>query len=348
MRLLILTAVGLACALTGGAHAQGPEPAPPAPDAQAPPAADGALPPAEGEAEAVPAPEGSAQLPPAAEPQTLERALKHFRQGVAFADAGDCSAAIAEFEAAYELVERASALYNIAQCQERLFRYDLAIRDYERYLEKAPADATDRPAVEGALRTLRNLLGIVEVKSNVQAEVWIDDRLAGEAPGEVFAPAGGHTLELRAEGYIPARSEVRVIGQQRVQVELTLVKARTTVHVTETAGLDPIVFWSGVGATVVVAGIGGVFALRVKSLRDDALQLPPVHPDRTERRKEVEDAELLADIFFGSALVLGVGTTVVAFLTDWQQKGSGPKKPAVDIEAALMPGGGALAVGGRF
>jgi hypothetical protein len=39
---------------------------------------------------------------------------------------------------------------------------------------------------------------------------------------------------------------------------------------------------------------------------------------------------------------------VVAFLTHWQQKGSGPKKPAVDLEAALMPGGVALAVGRRF
>jgi tetratricopeptide (TPR) repeat protein len=190
--------VAIACALgvfVANANAQAPS-------------AEPILEPAGPAAPAAPAAEPTAPVAisdePAAEPAVLEEARGHFRQGMAFAEAGNCGAAIQEFEAAYALVMRASALYNIAQCEERLFRYDLAIRYYERYLQEADPDAEDRSAVQAALGTLRNLLGVVHITSNVKAQVWIDDRLAGEAPGDVYVPAGGHSLELRADGFMAA------------------------------------------------------------------------------------------------------------------------------------------------
>jgi hypothetical protein len=284
----------------------------------------------------------------AARPEVVEEARKHFRQGVAFADSGNCDAAIAEFEAAYKLVARANALYNIAQCEERLFRYDLAIAYYERYLKEATADAPDRPAVEAALKTLHNLLGVVHVESNVKAEVWIDDRLAGESPGVVYVPAGGHSLELRAEGFIPKRTEVKLVGRQEVLVRLKLERAQKTVRVTETTGLSPTLFWVGATATVVTAGIGGFFALRVSSLHGDAEQIEPVHPDRKQARADIEDAELIADVFFGSALVLGIGTTIVGFMTEWEEPPAPSKEAAWTVTPAARPDGGALLVRGAF
>jgi tetratricopeptide (TPR) repeat protein len=292
--------------------------------------------------------------PPAAEVETPEvvEARQHFRQGVAYADSGNCSAAIVEFEAAYKLVPRPNALYNIAQCQERLFRYDLAIEFYERYLQEAPAEAVDRPAVEAALRTLHNLLGVLHVKSNVAGEVWIDDRLAGNAPGDVFVPAGGHAVELRAPGYIPERTEVRLVGRQEVPLAFELVKAQTTVRVTETTGLDPTLFWIGAGATAVTAGVGGFFALRALSLHDEALELPEVHPDRSEKRADVEDAEITADIFFASSALLAVGTTIVFFVTDWSGAAS-DSEPAsasaqLSVVPVLAPRAFGVALGGRL
>lgn len=263
--------------------------------------------------------------PIAADPQVLEEARAHFKQGVAFADAGNCNGAIGEFLAAYQLIPRANALYNVAQCQERLFRYDLAIQYYKRYLDEAEADAPDRTAVEAALRTLGNLLATLHVHSNVKAEVWVDDRMAGEAPGDVLVPAGGHSVELRAEGFIPARTEVRVVGREEVGVELKLVKARTTVRVTETTGLHPALFWSGAAATLISASIGTYFAVRVGQLHSEGLDLPARHPDRQQYQDDTESAQLTADIFFGTAAVLGVATTVVAFVTEWDDEA--PPKP---------------------
>jgi tetratricopeptide (TPR) repeat protein len=300
-------------------------------------------------AQPAPAPDAPAaptQTPDAeaGDPAALDSARQHFKQGVAFAEAGNCSAAIVEFEAAYKIVPRPNALYNAAQCQERLFRYDLAIRDYQRYLREAPADAPDRPAVEGALKTLGNLLGILHVRSNVPAEVWIDDRLAGEAPGDVFVPAGGHTIELRAEGYIPTRSELRLVGRQELALAFELIKAQTTVQVTETTGLHPTLFWIGAGATAVTAAIGGFFALRVSSLHDEALELPAPHPDRTQKREDVEDAELTADVFFASAALLAVGTTIVFFVTDWDA-GERPGYDRPRARLRIAPALGAQAAG---
>lgn len=334
------------------------------PPAETPPAETSpaeASPPADGSQEGTPpvAPEtGPATGPQSAPPEPavdpkLEEAKRHFRQALAFAKTGDCRGAIAEFQAAYDLVPRPNALYNIAGCQERLFRYDLAIEFYERYLAEAPANAPDRAATDAALKTLRNLLGIVHVKSNVPAEVWIDDHLSGQAPGDVFVPAGGHMLELRADGYIPKRAEIKLVGRQEIDVDLTLEQAQTTIEVTETTGLDPTLFYAGLSGTVVTAVVGTIFAFRVQDLHADAEALPAVHPDRRQAKKDVQDAELIADIFFGATAVLAIGTTIVYFITDWD----GAERPPADGAAAeqeitvrpvLGPSAAGISVGGSL
>ena len=192
---------------------------------------------------------------------------------------------------------------------------------------------------------MRNLLGTVHVESNVAAEVWVDDRLAGAAPGDVLVPSGGHTLELRAEGYLPSRSEVRLVGGQRVEARFALTKGQTTVQVTETTGIEPTFFWIGAGATVLSAGIGGYFALHVVSLHDDAEKLAPVDPRRTKARAQIKDAGLTADIFFASAALLAVGTTVLAFVTDWEGK---EQRPALEVAPRASRDGFGLSVGGTL
>ncbi len=255
-----------------------------------------------------------------ASPEVLEKAKQHFKQGVAFAASGNCDGAVVEFEAAYHIIPRPNALYNIAQCEERLFRYDLAISFYERYLKEARADAEDRPAVEAALKTLGNLLGVLHLKSNVKAEVWIDDRLGGQAPGDVYVPAGGHSIEVRAEGFLPKRLEVRLVGHEEVTVAVTLEKAQTTVNLTETTGISPTLFWIGASASLISVSVGTVFALHVSSLNDQVKHTPPVSTEQTRLGTKMRSAELTADIFFGSAVVLAIGTTIVGFMTEWTER----------------------------
>ncbi|HJL31096.1 MAG TPA: PEGA domain-containing protein, partial [Polyangiaceae bacterium LLY-WYZ-15_(1-7)] len=276
-----------------------------------------------------------------AEDPRFAEARERFRQGVELAREGNCEGALAELRASLRLVERPNTLFNMARCHEELFRYDLAVETYERYLEIAPEDAEDRAAVEATMRSLRNLLGTIVVASNVPAEVWIGERVVGEAPGEVLVPGGRHALELRAEGYVPTRREVEVAGRERVEVRLELEQAQvnvtnvenTTVEVTEEGGAPPAVFYTGVALTAAAALVGAAFGGRALALRGETEDLPPLDRERIEAgNAETADAALLADVFFGVAGAFAVTTLVLFFLTDFD--GDADERAEADAEAA--------------
>lgn len=124
-------------------------------------------------------------------------------------------------------------------------------------------------------------------------------------------------------------------------------------HDAHTAGLHPTLFWIGAGATAVTAAVGGLFALRAVALQEDALALPAVHPDRTQRRGDVEDAEITADIFFASAALLAAGTTIVLLVTDWDARADAdtdvePLDREVHFSPAVGPDSAGLIIGGRL
>lgn len=352
MRARRIAAVALVWGIAGGALAQEPSPEAGLPGPE-PEAASG-----EGNEETSAAQDdGSAdestESEPAEDPRLAE-ARERFRQGVMLARAGNCEGALAELRASLALVERPNTLYNMARCYEELFRYDLAVQTYERYLNVAPSDAPDRPAVEATMRQLRMLLGTVVVRSNVPAEVWIGERVVGEAPGEVLVPGGHHALELRAPGHVPERREVDVAGRQRVEVDVTLHEAQitnvteehTTIAVTEEGGAPPAVFYSALGATAAAAVVGAGFGLRAMGSRRDARDASPYDLAAIEAANdETARAALLADVFFGVAGALGVTTLVLYFLTDFD--GDSDER-AVSPEVAIGSGGARLSLRGRF
>ncbi|MCA9602525.1 MAG: PEGA domain-containing protein, partial [Myxococcales bacterium] len=254
-----------------------------------------------------------------------------------------------------------NTLFNIAQCHEQLFRYDLAVEVYERFLREAPPDDPDRMSVENAMRTLRNLLGTIEIESNAEAEVWLGDRLIGRAPGKVLVPGGRHALELRSEGWIPARKQVDVAGQQTVHVAITLEKAEQTIQQTieqnyavtkveriEDKGISPVFFIAGAAAAVGCAVAGTIFGLDAQSTSDDAKKVDARLP-RDSYADDIQKSALAADIFFISAGVLAAGTVVLFFLTDW---GGDEEPPAststVSIAPVFGPNSAGLSIGGAL
>jgi hypothetical protein len=298
--------------------------------------------------------ETSAATPPS--DATLEEARSRFVQGLALARAGNCEGAVAEFRASIALAERPNTLFNLARCEEELFRYDLAVASYERYLAVAPADAPDRPSVEATMRSLRNLLGTIAISVNVPAEVWLGDRLVGEAPGEVLVPGGSHTLEVRRDGSLPVRRQVELAARQRVTIEVVLEQAQQTTvqnvqnvqNVTvEDRGLEPTVFWGGVGVTAGVAVVGFGLAGRAMALRNDADALDPLDaPGRREARDDVHRASVVADVLFGTAGALAVGTVVIGLMTDFGDEDASAS--TVVVMPVRMQDGFGLSATGRF
>ncbi len=257
-----------------------------------------------------------------------EEARSRFRQGLVLARGGDCGAALAEFEASYRLVPRPNTLFNMAQCEERLHRYDLAVQQYEEYLGVAPPEAEDRDTVMATLESLRGLLGTIHVEVNTPADVWLGDRIVGVAPGDVLVPGGRHALELRATGYLPERREVEVAARQRMELSVTLTTAETHIenttienttieetHVTiERPPVPLAVFATGVTLTALTA-IGGLAAgVNALVTHDQVAARDPRLPRDTSG---IRDSALAADVLYVTAGVLAVGTIVLGVLTDF-------------------------------
>ncbi len=264
---------------------------------------------------------------PSTEDPEKAEAKQRFLQGVALAKAGNCEGAISELRASYAIVARTNTLFNIAHCHEELFQYTLAIEAYEKFLKIAEAQDPDRARVEATIRSLRNLLGTLQIQSNVPAEVWLGDRKIGQAPGEVLIPGGRHVVELRADGYLASREEVEIAGRESVALDFTLIVAQKKVTITKikSRGIEPIYFWGGTIVTGAVLAGGVFFGLRAKLEDGSARDIDPRLP-RDQEQDDIENLANIADVLFIGAGALAVGTTVTFFLTDWGSSERGKEK----------------------
>ena len=98
---------------------------------------------------------GSARAATAQEDKTTERARIHLKAAIAYYDEARYEDASREMEAAYSLKPLPDLQYNLAQCYERLGRYNDAAKAYETYLQGNPT-APDRKLVETRIGNLKD------------------------------------------------------------------------------------------------------------------------------------------------------------------------------------------------
>lgn len=287
----------------------------------------------------------------AQDPPNVVQARELLARGNLLLEQGNFDAALTEFQQAYDVVGdhpvRYVILFNIGKAHERMFRYDLALEYYHRYLNEGGPQAEDRASVEATIQTLEGLLATLVISVNVgQAEVWVDDRQVGTAPGRIRIPGGRHVVELRATGYTSAQQEVQVPARTEQPMNFVLEELAE-----EYRGLTPIVFWSTAGAGVAAFAIGGVFGILAVAKRgdvDDQLADPVAMFDGgrlEEQRASIQDLALIADIFFIGGAVLGVGALVLAFLTDW---GGAPEEQPVVVAPTASSDEFGLSIAGAF
>jgi len=250
-----------------------------------------------------------------AAPAAAQTTEQRIAGGEALFEAANYDAALAEFEAVYGGTEgdpyRYVLLWNIGQCHERLFRYDLALEYYRRYLEEGGPEAEDRATVEATMRALEGLLATVRVTVNVpEAEIWLDGRRIGTAPGEVRVPGGRHELEVRADGYVPATTEIQIAARQSTDVALELQVVSTY------RGVDSWLFWSSTG---VALAAGAVFAILggLAELENDRVEAMDEDRRLQSDLDHIQRLSIGADIALGSAALFATTAVVLAFLTDW-------------------------------
>jgi len=262
-------------------------------------------------------------------PETLE-ARERNASGEAFFEGENYESALVEFERVYELLDGSTSryivLFNIGQCHERLFRYDRAIEYYERYLVDGGPGAEDRATVDATIRALESLLGTVDVTANVPSgELWIDNRDVGLFDAEhheFHVPSGGHTIEIRAEGFVPAQVEVHVLARARTSAALTLGE------LSDYQGLEPWLFWTsaGVGAAALIVGtVFGAIAFTQNSDANALCMNPECRPASSAAWEyntlalvaSIRSNVLVADVLYGVGGLFAVAALTLAFLTDW-------------------------------
>lgn len=267
---------------------------------------------------------------------------------------GNYDAALTEFEQAYATMTghpaRNYVLFNVGKCQEKLYRYDAAIRSYRTYLENSGDGAEDKGAVEAKIELLEGLLGTLKVQVIAKKgapppeyELWVDGRLLEGSPESFMIPGGNHQVEVRAVGFevenkgvqVPARSEKSLV------FELTPLAK-------EYRGLSNAYFWTAAGLAGAAGVVGGAFGVLTVSKKSELKQAPPetITQDDADGLK---NRALVADVFFVGAGVCATTAVILAFMTDWS--GESDEKGPLQIEEVGItptPGGGFLGLRGAF
>ena len=177
---------------------------------------------------AAPNPAASAAEPESPDSAALARARRHFDNGIKLFQDENYAAALAEFEATYELKPGASSLQNIALCQKALFRYADAAASLARLLEHHANELseTERQNVQAAMQELSALTRRVLLRVfPALASVSIDGKpLSARARRQgVALNVGEHQLTASAPGYASQTLSVRVpSGQEPAIIELKL------------------------------------------------------------------------------------------------------------------------------
>jgi hypothetical protein len=217
----------------------------------------------------------------------------------------------------------------MALCQERMFRYDLALDLYDRYLREAGPRAQGRASALAAVELLHRLLVTLDIEVNVSAEVWVSSRLVGHAPGRIHVPAGQLVVELRAPLHESVRQEVALSAGESRLLRFSLTRLARDNR------LSPACFWVSAGLTAVALGTGiaaGVAAVASHASAEDRRLQSPYLNTRVDEAA-IRHASVVADVSFITAGLFAVGSVILYFVTDFRTAPDGP-----DLAVAIAPG----------
>lgn len=149
----------------------------------------------------------------AQENSNREEARRLFLEGVEHFRGEDYPAALASFEASYQIRESKTVLYNIAMCQQALFRFPEAIDNFEIYLRRwsSQIDPERQQEVRSRIEQMQSRLFLLTIEVSVEgAEVLVDGISRGRSPldAPIRLGLGSHRVEARLDGYSPATLEV--------------------------------------------------------------------------------------------------------------------------------------------
>jgi len=162
---------------------------------------------------------------PASAGSREQEAAAHYGQGLELFKAGDMPLALKEFEAAYALVPRYEALFNIAVAHRMLGHYAAAYNGFTHYLSEGGErlSAERRQQVADELHELDRFVAHVTVTvEGPPAKIELDrQELSGSTPLKLYLDAGRHEFRAKRPG-----SQDALLSQALVAGETTTLLLR--------------------------------------------------------------------------------------------------------------------------
>ena len=263
-----------------------------------------------------------------------------FQRGVKLYEDQDYTAALAEFQAAYRVINgtRYEVLFNIGVTQKKLFRYGEAVRTLRMYLQrggdKVPPDRKD--LVERELAEIKALVAEVSVEvEGLPANIEVDGEAVAQTPLQepLLLRSGHHTIVAKRDGFEDESRQIDVVSSSKVNVSMRMhekievsTEAKLTVRSKppgadialdgKTVGKDP---WTGSvtpGGHEVVGLLQGYQKARLEVLLNPAqerellLELTPI----PKKKPIYKRAALWVPVAIGAA-VIATGITLAVVFT---------------------------------
>lgn len=300
-----------------------------------------------------------------AETEEQSLARQRYARGEQLFSEGDYVAALEEFRAAYRTSPHPVVLTSEAACLERLGQHRAAAELYERYLADRP-EAPNRAEIESRLDRIRAMPGEVRVTAQpAGARLTVDGAARSEpTPATLELAPGRHVLSFEAPGRRPATRELEVDYATSTSVDVALEAApeEPAEEAASAAGAEAPAAPSGntlpavaatprrslllpawlVGGAAALCALTGVISGSL-ALAQEADFRRAVEAGR-DREELVAMADagvseaLVADVFYGAAVALGV-TAVVLFAIEVLREEGEPD----EVLLVAPSGSGALA-----
>jgi Tetratricopeptide repeat/PEGA domain len=294
-----------------------------------------------------------------AETGDVERARKHFGQGLKLYKDGDFDAALVQFERAYAEKPNFKVLYNIAQCYFELHQYVEARDTLTRYLKEGAGqlDSERQIRVESDVTDLQRRIAHLTLTVNVTgATVYVDGKKIGVTPlsAAVDVSEGQRVISVETADRGSKQRVVRVGGGEAQTIDIEFAAPSATpvaaaARSTKTEGPRPQAqnglgagFWVSGGMALALgagAGVTGYLALQAQDDRKKDLETFGVtRADLDDTRKRAKTFALTSDILAGSAIICAGVATVLLITHD---SGTGE-------QVGLGVGPGNVTLRGRF
>jgi tetratricopeptide (TPR) repeat protein len=150
-------------------------------------------------------------------------------------DEGAYAEAIVSYKASYATTRNPALLYNIGHAYSRLGEYVVALAYLEQFATVAPPELLARvPRLADLIANVRGHVAMLLVTSNVRgARVVVRGKWRGTTPlaGELTTMPGPATIELVADGYVPFKTDLKLVEGRMTALHAVLVPteaSRTT------------------------------------------------------------------------------------------------------------------------